>query len=102
MPPTKRTTTTPALPVAARDDLRQRLTELRDLLTDQLRAGAPAAYVAPLSRQLQSVLIELAALPPANPDDMVTRLLQKRAERMAAEGIPEPPAQRRRIPSPER
>lgn len=83
-------------PVLAHDDHRQRLTELRDLLTAAVQAGPPAAYMAPLCRQLQSVLHELATMPAPAPTDAVAALKQRSKDRMAALGIPEAP---RRTPN---
>jgi hypothetical protein len=87
-------TTTPTTP--AQHDHRDRLLELRDLLTDQLKAGVPAAYLAPMARQLQLVLGELASMAEPAPNDPVAALRQRHRDRLQAAGVPDRPARKPR------
>jgi hypothetical protein len=65
------------------NDKRMRLEALRDLLTDRVNE-ADVQYVAPLARQLQAVIAELAAIEPVEKvanvlDDLKARRVARRA-----------------------
>jgi hypothetical protein len=74
----------PFTAVVADGDVRAQLEALRDLLAERL-IGAELPQVAPLARQLQAVVTQLAALPSAkteaNPvDDLAARRRARRAD----------------------
>ena len=97
MPPPRRVTPPTITDPAAIDDHRARLTALRDRLTAALEV-ATDRNLAPIARQLQSVLDALAQLPDPKPNDFIAHLQAKRAARMQESGIPEVPARRARVP----
>ena len=73
-------------------DHHRRLLELRDKLTVELDT-APPAYIAGISRQLQNVLTELAAMPdPDAPASPLEALAARGRARRAAAGIADPPS----------
>ena len=94
--PSRTTIPTPERPD---EDYRNRLIELRDLLTQTIKE-APPAYRAALARQLQAVLAELASLPdPGAEPSLADQLRARRAARIAGyraddaddDDKPEPP-----------
>jgi len=92
MPPTRKPKTAPTqTPPAALDEHRNRLVALRDKLTDEL-ATAPPQYVAGIARQLQAVLAELLLQPNNAEPSALDLLIQRRRDRLQAEGIPEVPS----------
>lgn len=97
MPPARRITPPTITDPAAVDEHRARLVALRDHLTAAL-GTASERNLAPIARQLQAVLAELAQLPDPKPNDFIAHLQAKRAARMQESGIPDVPARRARVP----
>lgn len=62
--------------VSVAGDHLERLTALRDTLTEALET-APPAYLAATARQLQAVLSELAALQPPDDTDALDELIER-------------------------